>query len=378
MPTATLTRVQRLQPDGVLHITLDIGDEQYAEMDHIKILTPNPDHEVEIALNALQLSPDQAFDWHYQPAKIFLSRYANLDHSFKRLDWYPDFTSLSQGQQTQLKTPKALTVPSTPPYRTPNRSHLQGHGQHSPTPLLRRLPPFLHNNNPPNLNFHPRRTRTRRPPPSTQQQQITSSKPTTHLDLIVKVNPYGRFPSTFLLSGPLGAQMRFSLATPDTWTQIQTQKPTAPFIAICTGSGIGPVRALLLRRIADLHHTSHEAGRPRSAKMTNVSIGTGVSTGSIYSNSRRGSISSIGSGGNGNGGASGAGMTNTHRQKKAINHHAHLGVRSTLSSVSLFAGFKACDAELIHSITRPATQAGITDVVELCPGNERKVRVQDH
>ncbi|KAL8954820.1 MAG: hypothetical protein Q9183_006915, partial [Haloplaca sp. 2 TL-2023] len=113
MPTATLTRVQRLHPEGVLQITLDIGDKPYAEMDHIKILAPNPDHEVEIALKALQLSPDQAFDWHHQPAKIFLSRYADLDHSFKRLDWYPDFTSLSQYQQDKLKTSKALTVLST-------------------------------------------------------------------------------------------------------------------------------------------------------------------------------------------------------------------------------------------------------------------------
>ncbi|KAL8942508.1 MAG: hypothetical protein Q9216_001609 [Gyalolechia sp. 2 TL-2023] len=343
MPTATLVRMQRQDPNGLLHITLDIGDKQYEEMDHIKILAPNPDHEVEGALAALKLSPNHEFDWHHQPAKGFLSRHAELDHCFKRLDWYPGFDQLPAERQAALKAAKARDVLADAKDISYDAA------------LVERVCKDM-------ASIVPRLYSVASSPVIFNRDAIQEEESGNLVDIIVKVNPGGRFSEAFLLNTKLGAQMRFSLTSPDTWKMIQMQKPTAPFIAICTGSGIGPVRALLQRRMVDLERTTGEAGRPRAAKMTSAGMGAGTS--SVYSSSRRGSVSSVGSG--------------PRRGAKAINHHAHLGVASTRGSVSLFAGFKKEDGDLIQQIIHPASQAGIFDVVELCPSNERKVRVQDH
>ncbi|KAL9630487.1 MAG: hypothetical protein Q9204_004698, partial [Flavoplaca sp. TL-2023a] len=327
MPTATLTRVQRLHPQGVLQITLDIGDKQYKEMDHIKILAPNPDHEVEIALTALELSPNQALDWHHQPAKVFLGRYADLDHSFKRLDWYPNFTSLPSERQSLLKTAKAITILASEMENIPIDAALVESICKDMASIVPRLysiascPAASNTNLISSIAEEEEEEEEKEKEAEENGGLPTDTKETNtsnFVDIIVKVNPSGRFSSTFLLSASLGAQMRFSLTSPDTWSQIQNQKPTAPFIAICTGSGIGPVRALLQRRIIDLQLTTGESGRPRATKLKSVSIGAGTSSGSIYSSSPRGSVSSLGSNGV-------AAPQRTHRQQKAINHHTHLG-----------------------------------------------------
>ncbi|KAK3080155.1 hypothetical protein LTS18_002974 [Coniosporium uncinatum] len=65
------------------------------------------------------------------------------------------------------------------------------------------------------------------------------------------------------------------------------------------------------------------------------------------------------------------------RGAKNINHHAHLGAASTRESVNLFAGFKKESWDPIQHIIRPASHAGILDIVELCPSNAERVRVQD-
>ncbi|KAL8951350.1 MAG: hypothetical protein Q9222_002669 [Ikaeria aurantiellina] len=311
MPTATLVRVQRLDPNGVLQITLDIGDKQYEEMDHIKILAPNPDHEVERALAAL-----------------------NLPSCFKRLDWYPGFNELAVEKQMALKAAKASAI----------LAELDGIAYDAV--LVEKACKEM-------ASIVPRLYSVASCPVFSNGNAILEEGSGNMVDIIVKVNPGGRFSEQFLLNSKLGAQMRFSLTSPDTWKMIQNQKPNAPFIAICTGSGIGPVRALLQRRMIDLDRTTGEAGRPRSAKEWHPST-----------SSRRGSVSSVGSG--------------ARRGTKAINHHAHLGVASTRESVSLFAGFKKEDADLIQQIIRPASHAGILDLVELCPSNEHKVRIQDH
>jgi hypothetical protein len=58
-------------------------------------------------------------------------------------------------------------------------------------------------------------------------------------------------------------------------------------------------------------------------------------------------------------------------------HQAQLKVPSTLGSVSLFAGFKSEDADLIQQVIRPASHAKLFDITELVPSNVARVRVQD-
>jgi sulfite reductase alpha subunit-like flavoprotein len=344
MPTATLVRVQQLDPKGIIHITLDIRDTEYQEMDHLKILAPNPDSEVERVLAALKLSSDRTFDWHHQNASTFLSRYVDLSHCFKELSWYPGFDDLPVAKHTQLKSADVLSV-------------LEELGDRDyDVTMVERICKDM-------ASIVPRIYSVASCPVFSNTNAIQEEDSGKTVDIMVKVNPGGRFSDAFLLNAKLGAQMRFGLTSPDTWKLIQAQKPNAPFIAIATGSGIGPVRALLQRRMIDVTRTTGEAGRPRASKMSHFSS-LGAGSASIYSESRRGSVSSVGS--------------QSRRGAKAINHHAHLGVASTRESVSLFAGFKKEDTELIQQIIRPASHAGILDVVELCPSNEEKVRIHDH
>lgn len=343
LPTATLVRMQRLDPNGLLQITLDIGNQQYEEMDHIKIFAPNPDHEVESALATLKLSPDQTFDWHHQPARDFLSRYVDLDHSFKQLHWYPDFNSLPVDKQKILKRSKASAIFAELVDITYDAA------------LVEKIFKDL-------ASIVPRLYSVASCPAYSNSNAILEEGSGNMVEIIVKVNPGGRFSDTFLLNSQLGAQMRFSLTSPDAWKMIKNQKPNAPFIAICTGSGIGPVRALLQRRMIDLDRTTGETGRPRMARA--MSVNTGIGATHIKSSFRHGSDGSGGSG--------------KRRGAKLINPHAHLGVSSTRGSVSLFAGFKKEDTDLIQQIIRPASQSGILDNLELCPSNPQKVRIQDH
>ena len=312
LPTATLVRIHQPSPGGLAQITLDIGDRKYHEMDHVKILAPNPDCEVDRALAALKLSSTDKLDWHDQTAGAFLSRYVDLHYGFKTLDWYPDFEQLSKEKQTQLKDTNALAVLES--------VELQYHDSAIVESILKDMASIV-----------PRLYSVASCPdfPGTE---TTEQRSGNLVDIVVKINPGGRFSDIFLTQANIGAQLRFGLTSPDTWGLIQSQKPNAPLIAICTSSGIAPVRALLQRRIVDLGRT------------------TGDITGR-GSESREGTEPSI--------------------------HHANSGVSSTLGSVSLFAGFKKDDSNLVEQIIDPASHAGILDIVELCPSNSEKTRIQD-
>ena len=295
--TATLVRISQPSLGGLAQSTLDIGDKKYREMDHIKVLSPNPDCEVERALPALKLSSADKLDWHVQTAGEFFSRYVDLHHRFKSLDWYPRFVQLSGEEKTQLKGSEALTI----------LEKLE---------LKDDYPAMIENILKDMASIVPRLYSVSSCPdfPASERNEQGSGN---LIDIVVKINPGGRLSDVFLSQARLGTQLRFGLTCPDTWGLIKSQRPNAPLIAMCTGSGIGPIRALLQRRIVDLDRTT--------------------------------------------------GVTN-----------ARFCVSSTLGSLSLFAGFKKEDSDLVDRIIEPAAHAGILDVVELCPSNAKKTRVQDH
>ena len=275
LPTATLVRINQSSLGGLARITLDIGDKKCREMDHIKVLSPNPDCEVERALAALKLSSADKLDWHGQTAGEFFSRYVDLHHRFKSLDWYPRFVQLSGEEKTQLKGSEALTILEklelTDDYPTMIENILKDMASIVPRlDSVASCPDF---------------------PASERNEQGSGNL----IDIVVKINPGGRLSDVFLSQARLGTQLRFGLTCPDTWGLIKSQRPNAPLIAMCTGSGIGPIRALLQRRIVDLDRT------------------TGVTNGKD-SEVRQGT--------------------------ETTNHHARFCVSSTLGSRSLFAGFK--------------------------------------
>jgi sulfite reductase alpha subunit-like flavoprotein len=406
MPTATLVKMQRLNSNAIVHITLDIGDREYQEMDHIKVLAPNPDYEVERVLSLLRLSASHRLDWHHQSAWDFLSRYVDLDHHFRELDWYPGFNELPTQKQEYMRGAKVVHVLEELKSKVIFTSE-----------LVERICKDM-------ASITPRLYSAASCPEYLKQDAIREEGSGNMLDIMVKVNPEGRFSEVFLLQAQLGAKMRFGLTTPDTFQMIQAQKPNAPLIAIVTGSGIGPIRAILQRRIVDISRTTgdddspvntggsasnhllslsptsmsplsrqpfggnvdyyrtdrlnNEIGSPATPSLKRQwSWGRSVKThrrraGSVRSEegapaeesaSRQASIA-------GNGSRS--------RRASMSSHLAHLNVPSTRGSVSLFVGFKNEDSDLIQQVIRPASQAALLDVMELVPSNAEKIRVQDH
>ena len=244
MPTATLVKMQRLNSKAMVHITLDIGDREYQEMDHIKVLAPNPDYEVERVLSLLQLSASHMLDWHHQSAWDFLSRYVDLDHHFRELDWYPGFNQLPTQQQEHMRSAKVVHVLE----ELNNKAIFTNE-------LVERICKDM-------ASITPRLYSAASCPEYLKQGAIQEEGSGNMLDIMVKVNPEGRFSEVFLLQAQLGAKMRFGLTTPDTFQMIQAQKPNAPLIAIVTGSGIGPIRAILQRRIVDISRTTGDDDSP--------------------------------------------------------------------------------------------------------------------
>jgi sulfite reductase alpha subunit-like flavoprotein len=402
MPTATLVKVQRLSSEAIVHITLDIGDKEYQEMDHVKILAPNPDCEVERVLSAVQLSSSHTLDWHHQNAGNYLSRYVDLDHPFRTLDWYPGLNELPAQQQDYIRSAKVVQVLE----EFKNKDIFTNE-------LVERICKDM-------ASITPRLYSAASCPEYVEKDAIQEEGCGNMLDIMVKVNPGGRFSERFLQQAQVGAKMRFGLTTPDTFKMIQTQKPNAPLIAIVTGSGIGPVRALLQRRMIDIDRTTGDDHSPITGRgsIVNSPISTSplsqrqpvggnlgsyrFGNGHLSSNMaspgtplkrqwswgrsaqthrrRPGSISR-----DARASAekppprqpSAAGNSPISRRGSISSHLAQLNVPSTLGSVSLFVGFKAEDADLIQQVIRPASHAALLDITELVPSNAAKVRVQD-
>jgi sulfite reductase alpha subunit-like flavoprotein len=337
MPSAKLVKSHRMDPQGLMMITLDIGDSDYKEMDHLKILAPNPDNEVDRVLAVLQFAADEKLAWHHQGARDFLSRYVDLSHCFKKLEWYPDFENLSAEKQVSLKKAQVIDVLDS----------IKETGFFAPT-MVEAICKDM-------ASIVPRLYSVASCPEQSNVDAIQEEEGMKTVDIIVKVNPSGRFSETFLSSAKLGAQMRFALTSPDSWKLIQAQKPNAPFIGIATGSGLGPIRAVLQRRLIDISRTSgsiHNGNTPKNGLLSSLGV------------SRRGSVATIGS--------------VSQQRLKQINHHAHLGVASTRGSVDLFLGFKSKDTAFIQQVIRPASDAGLLDIVEMVPTNAQQIRVQDH
>lgn len=103
MPFATLAKKYRPHPNGMVCVTFDIGDLEYHEMDHLKILAPNPRTEVRRALKSLGLQENAPFTWHSEDAFSFLCRFVDLSRPFKTLRWYPGFGDLNEEAKNALR-----------------------------------------------------------------------------------------------------------------------------------------------------------------------------------------------------------------------------------------------------------------------------------
>ncbi|KAK5078670.1 hypothetical protein LTR64_002914 [Lithohypha guttulata] len=336
MPFATLVRKHRPHSDGMIQATFDIGDLDYHEMDHLKLLAPNPRIEVRRALKLLHLQEDTVFNWHSENAFSFLCRFVDLARPFKTLDWYPGITTLPQTAKEQLKTLAVCDLLSQAEITwTDDLVETACKDMGSIQPRLYSVASCQRHS-------------------GHRLDDILEESAGNLVDVVVKINQTGKFSNTWLLQAPVGAKLRFGQASPDTWRLVRAQRPNAPFIAIATGSGIGPVRSVLQSRMSDLDWTSGLS-----------SLSSVLAVGNAPNSKQSSRRSSVGSGTGGRG------------LPKFINHHAHLGVSNTSGSVHLFAGFKPEDEVLFDHILKPAIKAEMFGTLQLVRSNAQKIRVQD-
>ncbi|KIV99280.1 uncharacterized protein PV09_09048 [Verruconis gallopava] len=347
MPTAMLVRKEKRHPRGLTHISLNIGDLKCHEIDHIKILPPNPEGKVAEVLDALHLKATDTLPWHRETARDFFSKYVDLDEPFKTLSWCPGFDRMSSEQQELLRRAKARDVLTDGQMRRLIMDAIV----ESICKDMSSITPRLYS-----VASCPEHFRT---------DKVLEGGKGNVVDIMVKVNPGGRFSDTFLQQARLGDTMRFSLASPDVGKLIRAHEPSAPLIAVSTGSGIGPVRAILQRRFVDSSRASGEFGR----------LGT---SGALSREPKRIEHAPVSE--------HRSGRSSAHRRRNSLGgesrlpgtgRRARLDARSARGSISLFAGFKDVDSELIEHLVQPAARAGLLDIVELTPSNPEKKRVQD-
>ena len=227
IPFATLVKRHRPHPNGMVQVTFDIGDLDYHEMDHMKLLAPNPRSSVRRALKALDLQSGTKFTWHSEGASSFLGRFVDLARPFKTLNWYPGMADLPAEERKQLSSlPICDLLERTQLSWTESLVEEACKDMGSIQPRLYSIASCQRNS-----------THDEGDSPNISGGNM--------VDLVVKVNNAGKFSDVWLLQAPIGAQVRFGQASPDTWKLVRAQRPDAPFIAIATGSGMGPIRSLL-------------------------------------------------------------------------------------------------------------------------------------
>ena len=226
--TATLIQSKPSKSKSMLHVALDIGDAHYRIVDHVKIFAPNPEEQTADALTALHLLPNQRLDWHEDDAITVLGEHVDLKEPFKSLDWYPGIESVKQDEVERLTNLPAGELI---------------HDMHKSD----RLSPDMTSNMCKSMRMISPRTFSAASALGANVEACNSSS--NRLDLIVKVHNGGRFSDCFLSNSRAGSQLRFRITETAVGKSLEEQPTDAPLILFATGSGIGPIVAILQHRL---------------------------------------------------------------------------------------------------------------------------------
>ena len=230
---------------GTYLITLDNKNRSYNDMGCVQLLPINSPAKVRQVLRALGVNGStkislQLPDMEDPSYSAFLTEYIDLELPFQDIEWLksPDLTTNSAISEEKLKSLSSLD----------SFSYLQTLGilpaKTALTESICLALPHLHPrtySTASSLSYHsPPHTKIPRyrPPPPCQ----------THLDLLVKPLPNGRFSHIFL-SHPTSTPLRYRLL-PSPAATLLTLPPKTPLLILATGAGFAPVRCLLQRRIA--------------------------------------------------------------------------------------------------------------------------------
>lgn len=227
---------------GTYLITLDNKNGSYDDMGCVQVLPINSPSKVRQALRALGVNGSTKISLHLPNMEdpsysTFLTEYIDLELPFQDIEWLqsPDITTnpfISEENLRSLSSLDALShlhtlgiLPANPALTVSiclAFPHLHPRTYSTASSLLYQSPPIPRSNIPPPTG--------------------------THLDLLVKPLPHGRFSHTFL-SHPAPLPLRYRLL-PSPAATVLSIPPTTPLLVLATGAGFAPVRCLLQNRLA--------------------------------------------------------------------------------------------------------------------------------
>jgi nitric oxide synthase oxygenase domain/subunit/sulfite reductase alpha subunit-like flavoprotein len=233
---------------GTYLITLDNKNIPYEDMGCVQLLPINSPAKVRTALRALGVNGStkislQLPDMEDPSYSTFLTEYIDLELPFQDIEWLksPDITTNTAISEEKLKSLSSLD----------SLSYLHTLAiLPTDTTLTESICLAL-------ALLHPRTYSTasslsyQSPAPTEISQHKPPTLSQTHLDLLVKPLPNGRFSHTFL-SHPTPTPLRYRLL-PSHAASLLSLPPTTPLLILATGAGFAPVRCLLQRRIAAAH-----------------------------------------------------------------------------------------------------------------------------
>ena len=237
---------QPFKPDPAqrsLKLFIDIGSTRYEDHNCIQILPLNHPSKVDRALKVLKLDGAATLDLSTHKDNptyaTFLSKIADLEVPFKRLDWLLNMKDSSASSVKELLS--NFTVLETLELLAKTNLLSRFLTKSSLVQDIILTIPLLH-------------TRTCSVASSLSAEPTSPSTPDANtVDIMLKRIPNGRFSSTFLIdhsTSPAKLQYRFvdSVTGPRLrHLSVQTDKP---FVIVATGAGFGPVECLLQSRIA--------------------------------------------------------------------------------------------------------------------------------
>lgn len=341
--------------EGLTLVTFDVGKLSYNETDHLKIVTPNPRTDVERVLDALGLQRNTRLNFRRIDAATFLEWDVDLSLGFRTLDWYKHITILERVEKVELLKSSVMTVLSM--LRT--KPHAD---------VVEQILQDLH-------NIQPRHFSAASSMYHRGDQHGTSTK----LDIITKFNRGGRVSDLWLNNALIGQDVRFCLARSENLALNYLQDCRVPLIVITTGSGIGPVRSILQRRITHFNRLTSSLPARSTMNQDNLSH-----SGNGYERFNDSTLESCET--NSLPASSSASFCSSRCMSRLSSQSSFCADTSQQShsatdcygAISFFAGFNEQDLAMIEDIIHPGEELSLFDCLELCPSNPQKRRIQDH
>ena len=266
-------------------VSVDINDKTYEEMQHVDVLVPLQDHELDDLLQRTNFTNEDACMVEGKAWQVReLLSLADLQKPFKNFDW-------AQSAGLHISAAVIMECANAPAFIAVKTlvSHAGSLRRINPVQFVQALTPLR---------------------PKTFSAASSPHKGEANiLDLIVQKRDNGLFTDRFLSRARLGDKLYVRLRSS---TGMSLSKINRPVIAFVTGSGVAPLRGLLQTYAVSAMTCSND-----------------------------------------------------------------LKTSQLLSKVSVFAGFRPMDSDIIEECFREAAELGVIDLMRFVMSNKEKKRAQD-